>query len=201
MATLSREALSKLLDERIERPEHAADFDRRIWEQCGADRGILVLDLSGFTRLTRKHGILHFLAVYRRAARLVGPLVLSHGGRLVKGEADNVIASFPAATNALECACAMIAAAAGANQTLAEDDQIRLCIAVGFGKILELTDDFFGDQVNITFKLGEDVARAGEVLISDEGLTRLKEEGAAPDVDERHIEVGGVAIRYFCLRA
>jgi class 3 adenylate cyclase len=199
MSRLTRNELSERLDERNDHPDQCEAIDRALWQECGADRAVLVLDMSGFTRITRRRGILHFLSVYRRAHRLTVPLLEAHGGRLLKAEADNVIGVFPDAACALASAVAMMRGAAEANASLGVDDQMLLCIAVGYGHILELQDDFFGDEVNITFKLGEDVAKAGEVLLTEGGLQDARARGETPVVQERETIVGGVPVRHFAV--
>ncbi|HQP39678.1 MAG TPA: adenylate/guanylate cyclase domain-containing protein [Polyangiaceae bacterium] len=196
MDKLTLAELGAVLDGRNTHPETAEELDREVWERCGAERGILVMDLSGFTRLTRARGILHFLAVFRRAWRASCPVVSTHGGRVVKCEADNVIASFPSASAALDAAVGMLHAVRELNVTLDDDSRMRLCIAVGWGRILELEDDFFGDEVNVTFKLGEDVARSGEVLVTESAVARLETEGRTIDGEELSLEVGSVRVRY-----
>jgi len=188
--------LGGLLDERNAHPGQESELDNAIWKRCGADRGILVLDLSGFTRLTRARGILHFLSVFRRAWHLACPVVAAHGGRVVKSEADNVIGSFPSASEAFAAAAAMIRAAEELNRSLDEDSRVHMCIAVGWGHILELQDDFFGDEVNITFKLGEDIARPGEVLVTESAMARLAVEGTSIGGQEVTTEVGRVRVTY-----
>ena len=37
---------------------------------------------------------------------------------------------------------------------------------VGFGDVLELDGDVFGAEVNLASKIGEDLARPGEVLLT-----------------------------------
>lgn len=200
MTRLSRAQLAERLDQRNSHPEQAEAIDAALWQECGADRALLVLDLSGFTRLTRKLGILHFLSVYRRASRLVLPIIEVHGGRMVKSEADNVIGSFRTASDALRAAVDMQQRSEQLNQQLADDHQVRLCIALGAGRILELADDVFGDEVNVTFKLGEDVARAGEILLTDSAWRALGEGATAVSAESRDIELGGVQIRYWSMR-
>lgn len=200
MSRPGRSELSRRLDERIDHPERAESIDQALWDECGAERAILVMDMSGFTRITRRRGILHFLAVYRRAHRLVVPIIHNHAGRVVKGEADNVIAVFPRAVQAADAAAEMLRTAARANLGLGDDDQVRLCLAVGAGRILELKDDIFGDEVNVTFKLGEDVAAAGELLLTEGALQSMRQEGASPEVQQRQAQVGGVPLEFYSLK-
>ena len=193
---ISREELFRLLDARLADPAIAVAQDAELWQRCAVARAILVLDLSGFTRITRARGILHFLAVYRRAMRLACPLLETNHGRCVKLDADNVIGTFARVTDALAAAQAIRQATAETNRPLPPDDQVHVCQGVGFGTILELADDVYGDEVNIAFKLGEDVARAEQILVSEAAVARLREEHGSV-LDASHtIALGSVDIRY-----
>jgi adenylate cyclase len=197
MSRITREELFRLLDARLADPSIAAAQDVELWERCAVERAVLVLDLSGFTRLTRARGILHFLSVYRRALKLACPLVESHHGRCVKLDADNVIGAFERASDALAAARAIREQAAIINRPLAGDEHVKVCQGIGFGRILELADDLYGDEVNIAFKLGEDVARAEEILVSEAAAEHVRGEGGETLALERSIDLGGVSVRYF----
>lgn len=199
MPSLSRAELFQILERRLADPSSAEAIDGEVWERCGADRAIFVSDLSGFTRLTRKHGILHFLAVFRRATLLCTPILEQRRGRCVKSEADNHIYAFARVTDAVAAACEIVAAARALDETLAEDDRVHPCIGIGFGRVIELRDDVFGDEVNIAFKLGEDVARPREILLSDAALAQLGREGTAIDTSPREEEIGHVRVRYHAI--
>ena len=62
----TREELNKLLQERNEYPERAAEVDAKIEEQFCETHAVMVMDMSGFSRLTIKYGIIHFLAMIHR---------------------------------------------------------------------------------------------------------------------------------------
>ena len=197
MSKISREELFRLLDARLADPSVAAAQDVELWKRCAVDRAILVLDLSGFTRLTRERGILHFLSVYRRALKLACPLIEAHQGRCVKLDADNVIGAFARASDALAAACAIRAETGVVNGPLPRDERVHVCQGIGFGEILELADDVYGDEVNIAFKLGEDVARAEEILVSEAAADRLAAEGEKKLERTHTVTLGGVSVRYF----
>ncbi len=43
-----------------------------------------------------------------------------------------------------------------------------LCIGLGYGRVLHIGDqDVFGQEVNAASKLGEDTAKANEILVTD----------------------------------
>lgn len=195
--TMSREELYQRLDLRLADPSIAAEQDAEIWREIGRDRAIFVLDLSGFTRLTRSRGILHFLSVYRRAVGFILPILKGEGGRVVKREADNVIAVFDSAAHSLVAARSIVEKSATFDTTIEEDARVYPCIGLGYGRILELTDDVFGDEVNLTFKLAEDIAEKREILITSAALEALARDGVSPGVEPREVELGRVPTKYF----
>src|ERR1700749_1848600 len=85
-------------------PEHLGEVDREIWGAFGETHAVWVLDMCGFSRLTMRYGITHFLAMIHRLHAIVRPIVARHGGRVVKTDADNVFAVFPAVASALNAA-------------------------------------------------------------------------------------------------
>ena len=64
--------LARLLDARNEHPESLAEIDGEIWRRFGRTRAVLVLDMCGFSRLTMRYGVTHFLAMIRRLATSCG---------------------------------------------------------------------------------------------------------------------------------
>ena len=43
-----------------------------------------------------------------------------------------------------------------------------LCVGIGYGRVLRIGDrDVFGQEVNAASKLGEDLATAGEILVTE----------------------------------
>lgn len=48
-----------------------------------------------------------------------------------------------------------------------ETETVLLCIGLGFGRVLKIGDsDVFGPEVNAAAKLGEDSAKAWEILVT-----------------------------------
>jgi adenylate cyclase len=154
----------------------AADRPRledEIWSQLGRQRAPMILDMSGFSMTTRTYGLIYYLAMVRRMHHITGPLVASHGGTRVKLEADNLYAVFDHVTDAITAASA-IQSAFAAEQVPKDKDRIRVSIGIGWGRLIEIPDkDFFGDCVNTAAKLGEDLARGGETLLTRDAFEML----------------------------
>jgi class 3 adenylate cyclase len=84
--------LDQLLQKRLDCPEQSQEIDQQIQALFSQDCAILVLDLSGFSRLTIRYGIIHFMAMIYRMNAIASPLVQQHQGRVIKQEADNLFA-------------------------------------------------------------------------------------------------------------
>ncbi len=163
----SEERLWHLVSQRMKDGADTAAIDRQIWALFGERWAIMFTDLSGFSRKAEKFGITHFLQVIYRQRELLYPVVRDHGGILVKSEADSLLLLFPDAPTAVECAVAMQKATMRANERLIDEEKVLLCLGIGVGEVLRISDhDVWGQEVNAASKLGEDVARAGEILIT-----------------------------------
>jgi class 3 adenylate cyclase len=137
---------------------------------------MLVLDMSGFSRLTHRYGITHFLAMIERMQQLVLPVVSTprHAGRLLKLVADNVYAVFPDAPLAVDAAREVQRKLAAANQVLPADWDLHACIGIGYGDVLAVGDDeIYGHEMNLASKLGEDLGCGGEILLTEAAHARL----------------------------
>lgn len=187
--------LSRLLDARNEHPESLAEIDGEIWRRFGRTRAVLVLDMCGFSRLTMRYGITHFLAMIRRLQTIVRPVIAECGGRLVKTEADNVFATFDDVPPALVTARAIQRSLDAANTYLPEDWDLHAGIGIGYGPILLIGDqDLFGSEMNVASKLGEDVAARGEILLSSAARERVASEF---DATEIAVQLSGLTLRAY----
>jgi class 3 adenylate cyclase len=108
---------------------------------------------------------------------------------LVKFEGDSMLLLFRHVPGAVACAIAMQRACSQVNHRRKPEDQILLCVGIGFGKVLRVgDDDVWGREVNAASKLGEDTAKAGEILI-----TESARQGFGNDVPYELAPLGGVA--------
>lgn len=175
-----------------------AAVDAAIWERFGETWAVMFTDLSGFSRRVAEFGIIHFLQIILQQRALLLPIVEAHGGSVVKEEADSFLIRFPTAPQALEAALAMQAACAEHNVGLAPEDQVLLCLGIGYGRVLRIGEhELYGQEVNAASKLGEDTAKAGEILITES--TRLALEGRDLPLEDLGLEAGG-SLRNWRLR-
>lgn len=175
-------------------------IEAELWKEYGTEKAIFVLDMSGFSMLTRKHGIIHYLSMVRRMQLTAEPIIESYGGSFIKFEADNCFAVFEDSLPAIRAAIAMQLAFEASNLLTSDDFDVHISCGIDYGKILIIDEaDCFGDAVNKACKLGEDVAAAGEILV-----TRTAMERVPPDADLSHreltISISGITIPTFAIK-
>ncbi len=145
-------------------------IDQSLWKEFGIKETVFVLDMSGFSLLSQKYGIVHYLSMVRRMQETAEPIIRKNKGTVVKFEADNCYAVFPRPDQAVKAAIALEAG----NVFTPDELDIRVSIGIDYGKLLSIDGkDLFGNAVNRACKLGEDLAGPGEILITVEAMHRI----------------------------
>ena len=184
---LLRFSQSELVDERRR-------IEDSLWDEFGAEYAVFVLDMSGFSLLTRKYGIVHYLSMVRRMQVTTEPIVKSYGGFMIKYEADNCFAVFPDPLSAVNAAIAMQHAFSAENLLTSEDLDIHISCGIDYGKILIVGhEDCFGDPVNRASKMGEDLAVAGEILVTKEAMQMIPA-NTGIKAREMNVSISGITI-------
>ena len=169
-------------------------IESELWRDYGAEYAVFVLDMSGFSLLTRKYGIVHYLSMVKRMQSTTEPIVKSYGGSMIKYEADNCFAVFPDSLSAVNAAIAMQHAFDVSNLLTSDDLDIHIAVGIDYGKLLIIGhEDCFGDPVNRASKMGEDVAAAGEILITKEAMDAIPGE-AGIKARELKVSISGITI-------
>lgn len=119
---------------------------------------VMFTDLEGFTRYTTDHGDEAAAALVADHQRLVGPIVRSRGGRVVKRMGDGLMLSFPAPEAAVLAALELVDAVDAAGP-------LRLRAGIHIGDAVVTHDDILGNAVNVAARITEE-ADAGVVLAS-----------------------------------
>jgi adenylate cyclase len=159
------------------------------------ERAVFALDMSGYSRAVREDGILVHLCRIRKMQLLVATFIQRFEGELVRQLADNVLAVFHEPLHAVRAALAINDAVRSTQETCGADSALHVSVGIDHGKVLLIPhEDCFGDAVNVAFKLGEDLAGAGEIFITENVKARL---GVAADfsLEELHLSVSGVEVR------
>jgi adenylate cyclase len=192
----TKEKMAKLLQERNEHPERAHEIDEKITKSFGETLAVFVMDMSGFSRQTLRHGIIHFLAQIHRMHSIAAPVVESNGGEVIKFEADNVFAVFPDVERAVSAAIELDRSLEAANTMLPDEFDMHGEFGIGYGEILVIeNDDMYGSEVNLASKLGEDLAQRGEILLTESAYQNMPE--GKRQFDPLTLSVSGLELHAF----
>jgi adenylate cyclase len=191
MRRKTRTELNKLLQERNEYPDRATEIDAEIRTTFGETYAVMVMDMSGFSRVTIKHGIIHFLAMIHRMNKIALPTVEEHDGAVIKFEADNAFAIFPEVEPAVDASVDIIKRLEAANTMLPEELDMHGKFGIGYGEVLIVQDeDLFGAEVNLASKLGEDLASRNQILLTESAFSRVDK--AKRQYEEIEMSVSGL---------
>lgn len=178
VSTASEDRLERMIAARVApgaTAEDKAEIDRRIWNLFGERWAVMFTDLSGFSRSVAEFGIIHFLQTIHESHRVLIPCIEHHSGILLKLEGDSMLVIFRDPAEALKAAVDMQRCCANYNDGTAPEEQILMCIGLGFGDVLRIGDrDVFGAEVNAASKLGEDTAAAFDILVTGAFRDALK---------------------------
>jgi len=174
--------------------ERRQELEAQLWREFGADRAVLVLDMSGFSELSIRYGIVHYLSMVRRMQLTAEPIVSRYSGTLVKFEADNCFAMFPEVVGAIQAAFELSDAFQAENESTPDELDIRIACGIDYGPILVVPGvDFFGNAVNRASKLGEDLAAAGEILVTSEAMATIPKNNGIAGLPRR-FDASGIRI-------
>jgi len=168
LTSASEDRLEKLIKERLSTKSNKESIDRRIWDLFGENWCVMFTDLSGFSRNVEKFGIIHFLQTIYESQRLLIPVLEDHDGILLKIEGDSYLVIFRNVEKAIKASVEMQKVLLKYNKSKPAEEDVLLCVGLGYGEMLRIGDaDVFGKEVNAASKLGEDVAKANEILLTE----------------------------------
>ena len=138
--------------------------DRHLWT-----RAILVLDMTDFTSAAITAGDLGSLLRILDAQKVILPILQELGAELTHCFADDVFALFESADVALDAAIEIQRRIEAFNRSdRASKLPTQACIGIGFGDVLRIGPDLAqGAEMNMASKLGEDIARSRDILLTD----------------------------------
>jgi adenylate cyclase len=93
-------------------------------------------------------------------------LIAEHRGRIANTAGDSVLAEFPGAVDAIQCAIAIQEALTQTTQEMPVEKRLQFRIGVHVGDVLVQGSDLLGDGVNIAARL-ESLADPGGICISE----------------------------------
>lgn len=190
--------LARLLDELGEHPERIEEVTEHINRIFCEERTVMILDMSGFTRMTQTGNLIAYLLMINQMKRLALPCIEAGHGLLIRAEHDNLTCLFDSVEAALEVGAEITSRLQSANVVLPSDRELYISIGIGHGNILNVDNvHIYGDEVNLASKLGEDIADKGDVLLTSGAHDQVKDQDL--DLKEDSLSISGVRIQYYRL--
>ena len=152
-------------------PQKRENINDKIWELFGEKRVVMVIDTAGFTVTTELYGAVHYLAMLHRMQSTVKSVVQKHEGFIIKFEADNCFILFEHSHDAVKAAIALNLALDTENMLTPNELEMKVSCGIDHGDVILLDNqEMFGSPVNLASKLGEDIATAGQILITKNAM-------------------------------
>ena len=142
---------------------------------------IVCADVAGYSRMMgADEAGTH--ATFKAHRSAIYPIILNHGGRLVKNTGDGFLVEFSSIVEAIESAIAMQALMAERNDHLPADRVMQFRMGVHMGDVIADEDEVFGDGVNVAVRL-EAIAAPGGVAVSAKACQEASKHLSATLVD------------------
>ncbi len=133
--------------------------------RAGSSITILFTDMEGSTPLTQRVGDAAAQELVRVHNTIVREALMAHGGSQIKHTGDGIMASFPAASYALECAIAIQREFARHNESRPES-RMEIRIGLNAGEPVAEEQDLFGTAVQLAARVCGHAA-PGQILASN----------------------------------
>lgn len=134
---------------------------------------IFAADVAGYSRLmnTDEVGTLRNLTLHRE---VMDRLISEHGGRIANTAGDSVLAEFPSAVDAVQCAVEVQRRLTDLRHSEVLEHALRFRIGIHVGDVMVRGTDLLGDGVNVAARL-EGIAEPGGVCISGAAYEQVRQ--------------------------
>jgi adenylate cyclase len=134
---------------------------------------ILAADAADYSRLMAQDDSTTVQALNERRA-VFRERIEHHGGQVIDMAGDNVLAEFPSAVTALQCAMEVQAGLLERNQPLSAAQQMLFRIGINVGEVIAQPDgSIYGDGVNIAARL-QSIGEPGGICVSGTVYDQVK---------------------------
>jgi adenylate cyclase len=195
-----KKELFEFLDERVRKPSEREKIDRIIKEKFERNLAVMVTDSARFSLKTVQFGIVQFLSVLKRINDQIRPIMRKNKGKILCEEADNFVIVFKTTSNAINAGVEVNRYLRDYNSHASQEDKFEICIGIGYGPVLFVGDDVYGNEVNLASKLGEDIAEKGEILITEGVYDSIKEDFKFEIVKFKEIKISDVSFKYYSVK-
>ena len=140
-------------------------------------KAILSMDMTGFTSTAMRRGEINSLLRILDAQKVAIPVLQDCGAELIRCFADDIVALFDDPNDAVDAALETHKRVQLFNQSeLASEYPTLCCAGIGYGTVFRFGPNLAqGDEMNRASKLGEDIARANETLVTERAFEAISD--------------------------
>ncbi|MDH5752387.1 MAG: hypothetical protein OEZ59_08220 [Deltaproteobacteria bacterium] len=151
--------------------------EKQFTDKYQSRKAIINLDMTKFTRSAIENGALNSLLRIFDVQKVCTPVFKEYGAVHIRAFADDLYVLFDDPRKALEASLEVHRRIGLFNSSgLSLDNPAECCIGIGYGDVFSIGPDrAMGDEMNRSSKLGEDTARGGETLITENTYQAVKD--------------------------
>ncbi|MFQ5953668.1 MAG: adenylate/guanylate cyclase domain-containing protein [Kiloniellales bacterium] len=135
---------------------------------------ILAADVVGYSRLVWEDEASTLAALKAHREELIEPKIAERNGRVVKLMGDGLLAEFPSAVEAVQCAVEIQHLLGERDAEVAEEQRIVYRIGINIGDIVVEGDDIYGDGINVAARL-EGLAEPSGICVAGNVFDQVKD--------------------------
>jgi adenylate cyclase len=154
---------------------------------------ILAADIAGYSRLMGEDDVATFRDLKGHQAAVL-PLIGEYGGRIIDTAGDGIMAEFPSAIGAVECAIRLQTVMAERNVDVPANRRMEFRVGINIGDVIHDEVRIYGDGINIAARL-ENVAAPGGICISEDVFRQVRDKLTIPCHDLGEKELKNIARR------
>jgi hypothetical protein len=160
--------LGRLMEERLTPGADHGNIDERIRAAFEEEWCIVHTNMSTPWTPGPSSATMNYLCLVHEMKRMTRPIIEASSGIILKVIADRFLAIFRQPHDALAGLLQVNRRLASYNEGRSADDRIAIGAGMGFGKVLRIgRDDVFGAEASYAFRLGGQLARPFDILVSD----------------------------------
>jgi adenylate cyclase len=133
---------------------------------------ILAADVAGYSQLmgVDEEGTLNALRFHRE---VVDELIATHRGRVFNSAGDSIVAEFPSAVEALNCAVEIQQEMDERNEGVPKNKRLEFRVGLNIGDVMAEGGDLSGNGVNVAARVRE-LAESGGVCVARNVYNQVK---------------------------
>ncbi len=157
------------------RLQRGAMSEAEFSEKYHWERAVLSMDMTGLTASAMRRSELDSLLRIVDAQKVCLPVLQDYGAELIRCFADDIVALFADPHAAVDAALETHRRIRLFNDSdLSSEHPTHCCVGIGFGRVFAIGPNLAqGDEMNRASKLGEDIARANETLVTERAFAAL----------------------------